>query len=93
MIIGITGLKGSGKTTAALALRDRMGFEVHSFAGPLKALVEVFMERLGLSETERRFARENKEAVIWPIGVSYRWVCQSLGTEWGREREIGRAHV
>jgi hypothetical protein len=48
MTVALTGLAGSGKSTAALHLVNRHGFERVRFAGPLKAMVRA----LGLTDRE-----------------------------------------
>ncbi|TPQ24922.1 dephospho-CoA kinase [Methylomonas koyamae] len=84
MIIGLTGKKGCGKSTAANALED-MGFEVFSFAYTLKLMARVLLRDCGLTEHEIQYAQKHKEEIIEELGVSYRQLCQTLGTEWGRQ--------
>lgn len=83
MIIGIAGKKDAGKSTVAARLEDH-GFGRMSFAATLKRMVRVLLRGVGLSEAEIRSAEIDKEAVIPALGVSYRHICQTLGTEWGR---------
>lgn len=84
MIIGITGKKGSGKSSAAAWLVDQ-DYRVMSFAEPLKAMVRLLMKRVGISTVDIEHYEQNKETYIVEIGCSYRVLCQSLGTQWGRE--------
>lgn len=82
MIIGITGLAGSGKDTCADALVERRGFCKISLAAPLKRVCEyVFgwdQERLN-GPSERR----NEPDPAWG-GLTARYALQQLGTDWGR---------
>lgn len=80
VIIGFAGLIGAGKTTAALHLVARHGFERVRFAGPLRAMLRA----LGL--TARELEGDLKERPSRLLGgKTPRWALQSLGTEWGRD--------
>ena len=84
-IVGITGKKGVGKTTAADYLCKTQGFVKHSFADPLKAMAFQFIKSFGYSDKETHyFIHENKVDAIPLIGCSARRIMQTLGTEWGR---------
>lgn len=75
----------SGKSTVAKFLCNRRGFRRMSFAAPLKGMVEELMKRAGISEERIAHYREaGKEEAIPGIGRSYRSLCQTLGTDWGR---------
>jgi hypothetical protein len=80
MLIGFTGKKESGKTKAAEFLA-RKGFTRLSFATPLKGMLSLLLIHLGENEAA---CLEDKEKVIESLGVSYRHLAQTLGTEWGR---------
>lgn len=80
LIIGLTGLAGSGKTTVAKHLCNRHGFERVRFAGPLKDM----MRALGLSDAEIDGDRKEQPCDLL-CGKTPRWAMQSVGTEWGRE--------
>lgn len=84
MIIGIAGKKGAGKSTVAERLEDH-GFGGMAFATTLKKMVSVLLRGIGLSAAEIRRAELDKEAIIPALGVSYRRLCQTLGTDWGRD--------
>ena len=83
MIIGFTGRKQSGKSTAASAL-VQLGYEKRSFAEPLRSMTNELLLALGLSTAEIVACHTSKEEVIHPIGVSMRHLLQTLGTDWGR---------
>lgn len=77
-IIGFTGPAGSGKDTAGAYLVQRYGFCRLSFAAPLKAALTA----MGFPEPK---TVEEKDAVIPLLGVSWRRLATTLGTEWGRD--------
>lgn len=82
-LIGLTGLAGTGKDSAALYLCQEYGFVQAAFADPLRSMVLQFLEEAGLDHawlTERRC----KERLITGLGVSARALMQTLGTEVGR---------
>ena len=83
MIIGFTGKKGVGKTTAASFLVEQ-GWEKSSFADPMRNMLRSFLRDYGLTYPEINYAMDNKEVNIPRLGVSYRHLMQTLGTEWGR---------
>lgn len=73
-IIGLTGLKGVGKSTLA----DKIGGKIISFSTPIKQMLEVIIAP--------RFLYKQKEDQIvgFPEGITARRCLQTLGTEWGR---------
>lgn len=78
-VVGLCGLAGSGKSTAAAAL-VQVGYERVRFAGPLKAM----MAALGL--TEREIDGDLKEEPCALLGGrTPRHAMQTVGTEWGRQ--------
>ena len=80
MIIGLTGLAGSGKSTAARYLVEKHGFTLVKFAGPLKSM----MRALGLGD--REIEGDLKEAPLAVLNYKTpRYAMQTIGTEWGRE--------
>lgn len=79
MLIGLTGLAGSGKSTIASNLVLEHGFRRHRFAGPLKDMLRA----LGL--TDAQIDGEHKEVACEELGWNTpRYAMQTLGTEWGR---------
>lgn len=81
-LIGLTGLAGTGKDTVRTMLEDA-GFTGFAFADPLRMMLR---ELLTGSNIDDKYmdSREFKEAIIPELGVSYRQLAQTLGTEWGR---------
>ena len=79
-LIAFTGKAGSGKTTAAEILVNKLGYQCVSIATPLKAMVAKLLSYYEDTNVDTN----NKEAILYELGVSYRHICQTLGTEWGR---------
>lgn len=80
MIIALTGLAGSGKSTAAKHLVEKHGFTLVKFAAPLKDM----LRPLGLGD--REIEGDLKEVPCALLGGrTPRHAMQTLGTEWGRE--------
>lgn len=79
MLIGFTGPAGSGKDTCGAYLIEHHGYKRLSFAAPIYDALEAM--GFGRPDTQ-----EQKEAMIPWLGVSWRHLAQTLGTEWGRER-------
>jgi len=81
-LIGLTGYAGTGKDTVR-ALLQKHGFEGFAFADPIRNMVRELLRTTGIGEHWMDW-RECKEEVIPALGVSYRHMAQTLGTEWGR---------
>ena len=79
-IVGLAGKARAGKTTVAMRLVDQHGYGDYAFAEPIKrGLREMF----GLSD-EQLYMAEKDSVVPW-LGVTPRYLAQTLGTEWGRD--------
>jgi hypothetical protein len=79
MIVGITGLKRSGKSLAASFLTER-GFVRVGFSDPIKRM----LTELGLGADEiTGHLKELPSPLLF--GKTPRWAQQTLGTEWGRQ--------
>ena len=95
LIIGLVGPAGSGKDTVAEMLQSSWHHDGYvsartAFADPIRAMCRDFLLHAGVQEPDRYlFDRTMKEEVIPEIGVSYRHLAQTLGTEWGQQC-IGR---
>ena len=78
MIIGLSGLSGSGKTTAAnFLVKD--GFIKMSFAEPIKRMLAcIRLSPRGLYGDRK----EESNSILG--GKTPRYAMQTLGTEWGR---------
>ena len=79
-VIGLTGPKGIGKSTLANSL-IHPGGKVLSFAKPIK-------DMLRAAGVPKEYLYRSKEAQVpgFPDGITGRILCQSLGTEWGRNQ-------
>lgn len=81
-IIGLTGTAGVGKDTVRAVLEEH-GFNGMAFADPIRDMIRTLMTGSGIDESYMD-SRELKESIIPELGVSYRHMAQTLGTEWGR---------
>lgn len=79
-IIGFTGRAGSGKTTAAVHLATKYGFQRVRFAGPLKAMLHAI--GLNHDHTDGDLKEQPCEMLC---GKTPRHAMQTLGQEWGRQ--------
>lgn len=86
MLIGLTGLAGSGKSEIANVLINEMGFTRVKFADPLKNMVRGMLADMGYcrDDVERMIEGDLKEALIPELNVTPRHIMVTLGTEWGR---------
>lgn len=76
----------SGKSTVAESLWINHGFWINRFAEPLKGMVDGLLTDIGLSvDAVANYRTFLKEETIPQVGKSYRELCQTLGTDWGRE--------
>ena len=93
LIIGLTGLKQSGKTTAGKMLAEELqGMEV-SFAEPIRKFIS---ENFGYKEETKEDPigfldhcpitdNYNRHGARYPDQITPRYLMQTLGTEWGRD--------
>lgn len=79
-IVALTGMAGSGKSTAAGYLASQFGFRIEKFAGPLKDMLRA----IGLSEEEIEGEDKHYPSDIL-LGRTPRHAMQTLGTDWGRK--------
>ena len=78
--------KQSGKSEVASVLNQR-GYWTVKFAKPLKDMLRVLLTNLGVLPTdiERMVEGDLKEQVIPGVGVTPRFLMETIGTKWGRE--------
>lgn len=85
LLIGFTGRKQSGKTTAAQYLM-KSGFVGLSFAHGIRCMLTGLLMTLGYGRNRiNELMNEDKQQSIPPFYKSCRQMMQLLGTEWGRE--------
>lgn len=78
-VVALTGVAGSGKSTAAGYLQRR-GYQLVKFAGPLKDMLRA----IGLAEQQIEGGEKERPAALLQ-GKTPRHAMQTLGTEWGRK--------
>jgi hypothetical protein len=82
MLIGLSGTKGSGKSTCARYLVSKHGFHEYSFAEAVKLICKT----LGAPFRSLYGSQLEKEQIIPWLGVSGRELMQVVGTELFREQ-------
>ena len=80
MIIGLIGLKRSGKDTFADYIVNKYNYEKYSFAGPLKKACQIMF-----CLSDEQVNGELKEDIDPRFGLSPREILQFMGTEIMRE--------
>ena len=83
LLIGLTGLAGSGKDTVRSLLEQDHDFDGIAFADPIRDMLGVLFDSMEIPR-DWMIERDLKEQDIPSLGVSYRKMAQALGTEWGR---------
>lgn len=81
MLIGLAGLKQSGKSTAGDYLASKYKFDNTSFAAPMRRFA---MDVLYMNEVQLELGKERPVAFL-DNKITPRKFLQLLGTEWGRE--------
>lgn len=79
ILIGLSGMKQSGKSTVANYLNTRKGFTELSFAHPLKEIIG--KQLFGLNDSQLYGSDEDKERVIKEWHRSPRQILQIVGTD------------
>jgi len=79
MIIGLAGGKGCGKSSVARIMERKFGYEIMSFASPIKDMLRA----MGLRDAELNDP-VLKEITLDEYGKSPREIMQLLGTEFAR---------
>ena len=88
MLIGLSGLAGSGKTTIARAieLHSDKSVEIVSFAAPIKKMIQTLLMEAGIPNPTDYTHGHHKNDKLPIFGhQTARHALQSLGTEWGRD--------
>ena len=84
-LIGFAGRAGAGKTTAAEHLVRSEDYDVVSLATPIKQLARsLLLNNYGYDDAFVDHLLINKTIKIPELGVSMRYLLQTLGTDWGR---------
>lgn len=103
-LVGLAGLAGSGKSTAA-AILEQNGYTRLRFAGPLKAALRALLISAAVPAdvADRMIEGDLKEVPQAVLGgKTPRHAMQTLGTEWGRDHigagfwvglAVARAHL
>ena len=87
IVIGLCGLAGSGKSTAARYLVEHHGFVRRPFAALFKGMLRTLLQAQGVStDVVERMVDGDLKEVPTPYlgGATPRRAMQTLGTEWGR---------
>lgn len=84
LLIGLTGRAGTGKSTVARILEEECSFREIALTDPIRDMAAALLAVAGIPPgwIEDRALKELPTA----LGVSYRQIAQTLGTQWGRER-------
>lgn len=83
LLIGLSGLAGSGKDTVREILEERHELDGLAFADPMRDMLSALLDTIGIDDGWMT-DRDRKEKPIPELGLSYRTMAQQLGTEWGR---------
>jgi dephospho-CoA kinase len=81
-IIGLTGKKGSGKTTIANYLNKKYNFNEYSLADPLKQIAKI----IGFTDTQLYGSQYDKTQINDNLGISSREFLQKFGSEIMRDQ-------
>jgi hypothetical protein len=83
-LIGLCGPAGCGKDSVRSLLEMHADFAGLAFAEPMRAMLRELLTSNGVND-DYITRRDLKETPIPGLGVSYRHMAQTLGTEWGRQ--------
>lgn len=85
IILGLTGYAGTGKDTVRAVLEE-LGYHGMAFADPIRDMIRMLLSGASIDE-QYMDSRALKESEMPELGVSYRQLAQTLGTEWGRSQQ------
>lgn len=83
LLLGLTGRAGAGKDTVAAYLEAQYAFAPIGFADPIRDMLGVLLQHVEV-DGAWLCERDLKELPAPVLGLSYRALAQTLGTEWGR---------
>lgn len=83
LLLGFTGPAGAGKDTAAAYLEEQYAFQTVALADPLRDMLGALLQHVDV-DGAWMVERALKELPVNVLGLSYRHLAQTLGTEWGR---------
>ena len=77
-----------GKSTVASILTHEYAYQLVKLAGPLKAMLRVYLAEWGIppADIERYIEGDLKEKLIPGVDKTARHLMRTLGTEWGRDQ-------
>lgn len=87
-IIQFCGPKGCGKSTIAVHVAEILNLPIVSAAATLKKMIAVLLQEYGFNDEKIKYYITNpigKEEVIPEIGVTPRFMMETIGTNWGRQ--------
>jgi hypothetical protein len=85
-IIGITGIKESGKDLAATYIHQFYKYKIFKFAAPIIEIIIFLLKSAGVSKKNiYKYTTSNKEDIVPEVNASYRMLAKGIGTTWGRD--------
>lgn len=86
-LIAMAGLAQTGKSTAATYMQEKYGFAALALAYPIKKLIATLLdEDINWIDQNKPLVPSQIEELAPGENITIRYLLQTLGTEWGRER-------
>lgn len=86
-LIALTGPAGCGKDTVADILEAQHGYTGRlAFADPIRHMIAALFQTAGIDPAYMLERNLKERPIPGLMGISYRKLAQTLGTEWGREQ-------